>query len=157
MRRPASSVTPSARQRSVRLRDVKESDLKIFYEHQRDPEAYQMARFPSREEDAFMVHWHKIMGDEAVTLKTILFHGQVAGNIVSFLHGDAREIGYWIGREFWGKGIATEALSRFLRQVKTRPLYAGVAKQNVASIRVLEKCGFAISGKNGEELTLKLE
>lgn len=56
-----------------------------------------------------------------------------------------REIGYWFGREFWGKGIATEALRAFVSQVTTRPLHAYVAAHNVGSIRVLEKGGFTIS------------
>ena len=44
-----------------------------------------------------------------------------------------------------GRGVATEALSAFLRLEPIRPLYAGVAKHNVASIRVLQKCGFKLS------------
>lgn len=116
-----------------------------------------MARFPPRDEDAFMAHWHRIMGDETVTVRTILFDGQVAGNILSFLHGDTREIGYWIGRELWGRGIATVALWKFLRLVTERPLYAGVARGNTASIRVLQKCGFALLREDGDELILKLD
>jgi RimJ/RimL family protein N-acetyltransferase len=46
---------------------------------------------------------------------------------------------------FWGRGVATEALSAFLGLEPVRPLYAGVAKHNVASIRVLQKCGFKLS------------
>ena len=61
-----------------------------------------------------------------------------------------REIGYWIDRAFWGRGIATEALSAFLRLEQTRPLHAGVAKHNAASIRVLQKCGFTLLGPEGE-------
>jgi len=141
---------------SIRLRGVREDDLQIFYEHQRDPEANQMAGFPAREYDAFMTHWHKIMGDKAVIMKTILFDGQVAGNIVSFLRGDTREVGHWIGRELWNRGIATEALQKFLRHIKMRPLYAGVVKHNIASIRVLEKCGFAVSREEEQEVILKL-
>jgi len=59
-----------------------------------------------------------------------------------------REVGYWIGREFWGKGIATRALSQFLEIEKTRPLCAYVAKHNVGSRRVLEKCGFILTGED---------
>jgi hypothetical protein len=44
-----------------------------------------------------------------------------------------------------GRGIATAALSAFLSLEHTGPLYAGVAKRNAASIRLLEKCGFKIS------------
>ncbi|MGH2682237.1 MAG: GNAT family N-acetyltransferase [Actinomycetota bacterium] len=135
----------------VLLREVTESDLPVFFQQQRDPDANRMAAFPPRDWDAFIAHWKtKVLGDQTVDKKTILFDGEVAGNIVSFEHSGKREVGYWIGREYWGKGIATQALSMFLDLVTARPLYAGVAKHNVASIRVLEKCGFTISdGESG--------
>jgi len=147
------------------LRDVVESDLPAFFEHQMDPEAATMAAFPSRDRDAFMAHWAKILADDANVLKTIVYEGQVVGNIVSFEILGEREVGYWIGREFWGRGIATEALDQFLGLEKTRPLYAHVAKRNAASRRVLEKCGFTLAGEDKyfnargeevEEMTLKL-
>jgi RimJ/RimL family protein N-acetyltransferase len=85
----------------------------------------------------------------------------VAGNVVCFEHSGKREVGYWIAKDHWGKGVATKALSRFLDQVTERPLYAGVAKHNIASIRVLEKCGFRFSEEDGDgqaqELLLVLE
>lgn len=143
--------------KSVRLRKVEEGDLPIFFEHQCDAEAHRMAGFTPRDHDSFMVHWHKLMGDDTVILRTITFEGQVAGNMVTFLRGNTREIGYWIGKEYWGRGIATEALRKFLRQVKARPLYAGVVRHNLGSIRVLEKSGFALSSEEGEELLMKLE
>jgi RimJ/RimL family protein N-acetyltransferase len=138
----------------VLLRDVTESDLPIFFEQQLDPAANQMAAFPARARDAFMAHWTKILGDETVVTKTILFDGHVAGNVVSWQQSGEREVGYWIGKEYWGKGIATQALAVFLSHVTARPLYAHVAKHNIASIRVLEKCGFTISGEGarGEEV-----
>lgn len=141
----------------VHLRNVIESDLPIFFEQQLDPDATRMAAFPSRDREAFMAHWSKIMGDETNILKTILFSGQVAGNVVSWQQDDEREIGYWLGKEYWGKGIATKALAEFLNQVITRPLYAHVAKHNIASIRVLEKCGFGRYREDDEEFILKLE
>ena len=134
----------------ISLREVQESDLPIFFEHQRDPLANQMAAFPARDRDAFMTHWAKIMKDESVILKTILFEGQVAGNVLSFEMDGKREVGYWLGREFWGKGIATTALSLFLEQVIIRPLFAYVAKHNIASQHVLEKCGFTLFGEEKE-------
>jgi RimJ/RimL family protein N-acetyltransferase len=135
---------------NVHLRDVREDDLPIFYEHQLDPEATQMAAFPSRERDAFMAHWTRILGDDNVITQTILFDEQVAGNIVSFEQSGERQVGYWIGKPYWGKGIATRALALFLERVKVRPLYAHVAKYNIASIRVLEKCGFMMTGEDKE-------
>lgn len=150
----------------ITLRDVNEDDLPIFYEQQLDMEATQMAAFPSRERDAFMDHWKtKVIPNETGMVKTILFDQQVAGNIVSFEMEGHREIGYWIGKEFWGKGIASESLKQFLGQEVRRPLFAHVAKHNIGSHRVLEKNGFAIIGedrvvfdeKEIEEFILKLE
>ena len=131
----------------VQLRDVTKADLLIFFEQQRDPEATQMAAFPARGKEAFLAHWTKIMVDDSVLLKTILFQGEVAGNIVCFEQLGEREVGYWLGKQFWGKGIATQALAEFLKQIETRPLYAHVAKHNIGSRRVLEKCGFTVSGE----------
>lgn len=151
----------------IQLRDVLETDLLLFFEQQLDPKATQMADFPPRGKNAFMVHWARIMADKSVLIKTILFNGEVAGNIVCFEQLGEREVGYWLGREYWGKGIATQALEEFLKHVNTRPLYARVAKHNTASRRVLEKCKFTISGedsffsqalgKNIEEYILKLD
>jgi RimJ/RimL family protein N-acetyltransferase len=131
----------------VLLRDVTEEDLPILFEHQREREAVRMAAFPARDWDAFLAHWTRILGDQTLTKKTILFNGQVAGNIGSWEQSGQRLIGYWLGKAYWGKGIATRALADFLSHVKARPLYAHVAKDNVASIRVLEKCGFTICGE----------
>lgn len=150
----------------IELREVTEADLSIFFEHQREPEANQMAAFPSREREAFMLHWAKILGDETVVKRTIVFEGQAAGNVVSWVQSEQLEVGYWIGKAYWGKGIASQALKLFLREEGRRPLYAHVAKHNPASRRVLEKCGFTVcgedawtdaNGEQGEEYILKLE
>ena len=72
-----------------------------------------------------------------------------------------------MGKDFWGKGIATAALDKFLTQYKNRPMYAGVANDNQASIRVLEKCGFEVvehlrsfakaRGEEIDEVLMKVE
>lgn len=103
-----------------------------------------MAAFPPRDKAAFTAHWRKILADDKVTTKTIVFEGEVAGNIGAFDRDGKREVGYWIGREFWGKGLATKALAELLEQETERPLYARVATANPASVRVLEKCGFTL-------------
>jgi RimJ/RimL family protein N-acetyltransferase len=146
----------------VRLRDVREEDLPIFFEHQKDPEANRMASFDARDEASFMAHWAKILRDGNV-VRTIEVEGRVVGNIGSWEHDGERDVGYWIGREEWGKGVATAALSAFLDELHTRPLHAHVATHNVGSIRVLEKCGFVRTGlptpagDGVEELLLKLD
>lgn len=151
----------------VQLRDALPTDLPIFYKQQLDPEAIQMAAFPIRNQAAFMEHWGKILLDDSVLIKTILFQGDVAGNVVCFDQLGEREVGYWLGKEFWGRGIATAALTQFLELIQTRPLYAHVAKHNLASKRVLEKCGFSVVaedqffskvfGKDIEEFILVLD
>jgi RimJ/RimL family protein N-acetyltransferase len=138
---------------NVELRDVVESDLPVFFEHQREPEANEMAAFPPRERDAFMAHWKNILlQDERQAIrKTVVVDGRVAGNVVSWEQDGRREIGYWIGKEFWGRGIATKAARQFVEHVTLRPLYAEVARHNAASIRVLEKCGFTVDPEPPED------
>ena len=137
----------------VRLRGVTDADLPIFFEQQLDPLANRMAAFTAQDpsdRDAFAAKWARILGDQGITKATILVGGQVAGNVSSFVApwSGKPEVTYWLGREYWGKGVATEALSQFLRHVRARPLYARVAKDNVGSLRVLEKCGFSITGED---------
>lgn len=141
----------------VILRDVAEEDLLIFYAHQLEPEAVQMADFPSRDRATFLTHWHRILAEPTGPTKTILFNGQVAGNIVSFEQAGRTEVGYWLGKDYWGRGVATHALSAFLDHIPDRPLYAHVARHNIASLRVLQKCGFTISGETSDEFELTLE
>ena len=126
----------------VRIRDVEDGDLDVFYEHQLDPEATQMAAFPARQRHTFMARWAKIRADETVVKQTILVDGQVAGHLVSWEKAGSRRVGYWVGRHHWGRGVATRALALFLDLVPSRPLYADVAVHNLGSIRVLERCGF---------------
>jgi len=104
-----------------------------------------MAAFPPRQWPAFLDHWGRILRDRGIAKQTIVTDGEVAGYVVVFEESERRQIGYWIGRGYWGQGIATLALSRFLRAFTERPLFAVVAAHNLASRRVLEKCGFALS------------
>ena len=87
------------------LRDVAESDLDAFYEHQREPEATEMALFPARDREAFDAHWQRILADDSLIKKTIVHDGQVAGNIGCWEQDGRRLIGYWVGKEFWGRGL----------------------------------------------------
>ena len=142
---------------AIRLRDVIPSDLPIFFEQQRDPGATQMSAVPARDWDAFTAHWAKILADASIILQTIEVTGVVVGNLVSFERAGQREVGYWLDRAYWGRGIATRALVLFLPQIATRPLYATVATHNHASRRVLEKCGFTITDQRADVITLRLD
>jgi RimJ/RimL family protein N-acetyltransferase len=128
----------------ITLRPIEEADLEIFYEHQADSIASAMAAFPSRDRAAHFDHWSRnILGNRSGLVRTVLVDGAVAGNVLSWIDADVgRMMGYWIGREFWGRGVATQAVRLYLAELAERPIYAFVALHNVGSQRVLEKNGF---------------
>ncbi len=133
---------------NLELRELVDSDLDVIFEFECDPESIQMAAFTSEDptdHDGFMAHWTKIRASPIVTIRCIVRGEEVLGSVISFeVEGDP-EITYWIGRQYWGQGVATEALRLFLETVDTRrPMRARCAKDNVASLRVLEKCGFKV-------------
>lgn len=134
------------------LRDVVNTDLPYFFEFQLDQEANYMAAFTAKDptdREAFIAHWKKILADETTINKTIVCNGQVAGSVSSYEEAGKPEVTYWLGKEYWGQGIATWALGEFLTQYnRTRPIYARVAKDNLRSRRVLEKCGFTVIGES---------
>jgi len=137
----------------VALRAVTEGDLVTFFKQQQDPVARWMVAFTPKDATdwaAFAAKWAKILGNEAGAARTIVCGGQPAGNLLSFVApwSGQREVSYWIGREYWGQGVATKALTAFIELLADRPLYARAAADNIASIRVLEKCGFIPIGRD---------
>jgi len=132
----------------VHLREAVQEDLPILFEYQRDPIANRMAAFPARDREAFFPHWTKILCEPGVIIRIIECEGVVVGNLSSFEKHGLHLIGYWLGREHWGKGIASRAIAQFLAIEVYRPLHAYVAKHNAGSIRVLEKCGFTVCGES---------
>src|SRR4029078_4051639 len=101
-------------------REVAQKNLPIFFEHQLDADATRMAGFPSRDRDAFMAHWTRIMRNETNppgVLNTILTDHTVAGNIVYWEAAGEPNIGYWLGKTHWGKGIASAAVAQFLTKI----------------------------------------
>ena len=130
------------------LREVRDEDLPLLFEQWADPVAVHMAAFTApdhMEWDAFERRWSRLRADETVLNRAIVVDDDVVGTIGSWGDPGEREVTYWIGRSYWGRGIATEALSAFLAAVeRSRPLHAHIASDNVASRRVLEKCGFRV-------------
>lgn len=136
----------------ILLREVTEDDLVIFFEQQQDPVANWMAAFTAKDPTdwaAFAAKWAKILGAGTDAVQTIVCGGRVAGNVLSFVApwSGQREVSYWVGRDHWGRGVATRALAAFIGGLAARPLYARAAVDNAASIRVLEKCGFVLIGR----------
>jgi RimJ/RimL family protein N-acetyltransferase len=132
------------------LRDVNDEDLDVFFEHWTDHESNRMAAFTAENPDdreAFDARWARLRANEEITSRTIEVDGVVVGVISSWTQDADREVTYWLGREHWGKGLATRALEAFLEVETTRPLHAAAAADNAGSIRVLEKCGFERVGE----------
>ena len=143
---------PGAAPGSVTLRDLLDSDLAIFFQQEQDPEAIHMAAFTAADPSdhtAFLAHWARIRADPGVIIQTILVDGAVAGSVSSYQEEPGKpEVTYWLGKEFWGQGIATRALALFLAErMTTRPVYARAAKDNAGSLAVLAKNGFTIIGE----------
>jgi RimJ/RimL family protein N-acetyltransferase len=152
------------------LREVRDEDLPLLFEQWADPVAAHMAAFTApdhMDRDAFERRWSRLRADETVLTRVIVVDDEVAGTIGSWGEPGEREVTYWIGRSYWGKGIATDALNALLAVDRSRPLHARVASDNVASRRVLEKCGFGVIATDRsvaearsaeiEELVLRLE
>ncbi|MGM1061976.1 GNAT family N-acetyltransferase [Saccharothrix sp. Mg75] len=154
----------------VELREVTAQDVLLFFEHQCDPEAVRMAAFTSADpwdRAAFLVRWARSLADDRVVARTVLFDGVVVGHVARFTRLGEPEVTFWVDREHWGRGLATEALRLYLDRDPTRPLYARAAVDNVGALRVLAKCGFAAvgedvgfaegRGRDVEEFILRLE
>ena len=134
---------------AIALRPVSPADLPIFLAHQNDPVANHMAAFVARRpwnEISFSDYWRRVLVDDTIYVRTVLLDGEPVGNIMLFERCGRAEVCYRIAREYWGRGIAAIALAKFLQDLTRRPLYARAARDNVASVRVLEKCGFEVIG-----------
>jgi RimJ/RimL family protein N-acetyltransferase len=129
----------------VLLRDRREEDRDALFAHQADPASAAMAAVPTRDRAAFDAHWDA--PDPAARRWVVEAGGRLVGEVLTFVRDGEREVGYRIGREHWGRGYATAALRALLELLPERPLTAKVAEHNMASLRVLERCGFERVGE----------
>jgi RimJ/RimL family protein N-acetyltransferase len=102
------------------LRDVQESDIAIFFQHQLDPVSNWQVAFTHEDpadEEAHNIHFAKVLADESIVMRTIVVGDEVAGYLTKYDLAGERQIGFVLGRAFWGKGIATQSLLEFLEIV----------------------------------------
>ena len=107
---------------------------------------------PYTEADA---HWWLDHSHSTTLIKAIDYEGQLVGCISAevgdFEYNRSAELGYWVGREHWNKGIATAAVHQFMKQLFEQTdlvrLFVSVVSVNKASIRVLSKNGFSLDGE----------
>ena len=136
---------------TVTIRPVREEDLPVFFEHLGDERArYQAGFVPTEATDreAFVARWRRMLADPSALARTLVWNERAVGHLVLFDLEGQRSVGYWVGREYWGHGVATHGLRAFLDEVSERPLYARVVEDNRASIGVLERNGFRKIGEN---------
>lgn len=140
----------------MRLREIEDRDLDALFAQQADPESYLLADVPTRDREAFEAHWAKIRSDPEVLLRVIDDDGDAAGHVLSFIRDGARELGYWVDRSRWGRGLASAAVAEFLTIETRRPLSAHVAHGNLGSVRVLETSGFTRTGETPDGIDFEL-
>jgi RimJ/RimL family protein N-acetyltransferase len=134
----------------IGLRAVRDDDLDTLYDQMRDPEAVRMAAFTAEDPDdraAFDAHFTRIRTGPDILTLAITVDGALAGTVASFLVDGDTEITYWLGRRWWGRGIATRAVELLLDLVPVRPVIARAASDNAGSLAVLHKVGFRSVGK----------
>src|SRR5437762_6927715 len=151
---------------SITIREVKSSDLATFYEHQLDPEAIRMAAFvceDPKNKVAFDAPWDKILNSSQITQRTIVSEGHVAGHIACYPHGENIEVTYWLGREFWGRGLATQeccrnAVLRSSEKTKISLMAEAKTRKNTffawISIKQMNELAEPADRDNARELTL---
>ena len=128
--------------------------------------------YPYTEQDGADFISDMLSADENETFAfAIIVDNKVIGSIGVFRHGNIHrqtaELGYYIGEEYWGKGIMTEAVKQICEYVFAQSdiirIYAEPFTYNIASCRVLEKAGFQYEGtlrnnavKNGNVVDMKM-
>jgi len=135
----------------IKLRPTEISDLDTLFQFQLDKEGGYMAAFMPKDPTdkvAYINKLTKLLDDPTVNNQTIILDNIIVGSIAKFVMEGDTEITYWIGRNFWGQGIATKALNKFLTIDTFRPIFGRVAFDNFGSQKVLEKCGFEKVGSD---------
>jgi RimJ/RimL family protein N-acetyltransferase len=148
---------PVIETRRLTLRSPGAQDIPRIAALANDPDIARMTQFmphPFDVGDAEDFVLHVASQDPSKAVAFVIEHDDHGPVGVIGLHeGDdhSPETGYWIGREFWGRGFATEALEGALgwtrKHWKRRALMAGHFADNPASGRVLEKAGFLYTGE----------
>jgi RimJ/RimL family protein N-acetyltransferase len=140
----------------VALREIRESDVAILFAQQDDPEANEMAAFPARGETAYREHMARVLATPSSLIWAVVVGDDVVGQVCSWDADGIREVGYWIGREYWGNGYATAAVRQLVEKDPARPMWAEIAEHNIGSQRVVERCGFVFVREVREDVLMRI-
>lgn len=139
----------------IALRDYKDADIDAIHSllNNYDVSRFLSSRipFPYTRDDAV---WWVETGSKNEITRVIDFNQQLVG-IIGVARGQYEnyrcgELGYWLGQPFWGKGLATLAVSEMTEMIFSETdivrLFAPIYGPNKASMRVAEKCGYTLEG-----------
>jgi len=135
----------------IELRPVEPADLDKFFEYQRDPDANHMAAFSAKDPSdrgVFNHHWQNILNDEQIVVRTVTADGEVVGSVLAYPSEGYPELSFWTAKSHWGRDITSAAVGKFLAEFTARPIRARAVKDNLGSIKVLEKAGFKPVGES---------
>ncbi len=135
----------------ITLRPTTVADLNHLFVFQLDPDARHLAAFTPKDptnKQAYLEKYTRILLDPTTNNQTLMVNNIIAGSIGKFIMEGHAEITYWLDKQYWGQGIATRALKKFLEEELTRPIFGRVAFDNFGSQKVLEKCGFIKVGSD---------
>jgi len=146
------------------LRNWRRGDEESVTRHANNPKIWRNVRdmFPHPYTLADAQWWiDKESASASSTNFAIVVDGAAVGGIGLVLNTDvfrrSAEIGYWLGEEFWGRGIATEAVRALTDYAFSNfdlcRVYAGVFEWNPASMRVLEKAGYQFEARLKKHIT----
>ena len=136
------------------LRPWQESDAESLYEYAKDPEVGPPAGWPAHTSVENSREIIKNVLSVPETYAVCLKDGTAIGSVGLKLKGhtdmtdreDECELGYWIGKPFWGQGLIPEACREVLRyafeELGMRAVWCGYYEGNEKSHRVQEKLGF---------------
>jgi ribosomal-protein-alanine N-acetyltransferase len=140
---------------TVRSWAVTDLDSLVTHANNRHVSMHLRDRFPfpyEREHGRRFLEW--MAQQPSPTVWALEVDGAATGGIGLELHSDVErvsaEVGYWLGESAWGRGIVTEALTAVtaeaFRAFDLTRIYALPFAHNHASVRVLEKAGYAREG-----------
>ena len=144
----------------IMLRPWRESDAKALFKYASDPELGPRAGWPPHKsvEESLMVirtlfcgegMWAVVWKETGEPIGCVGYLPSSSSNLK--IETDQAEVGYWIARPYWGKGICTEALALVIEHCFNAKgfstLWGTYFPSNPASGRVMEKCGFRDTGE----------
>jgi RimJ/RimL family protein N-acetyltransferase len=141
----------------ITLREYLPSDLDQLVRLANDAEVsrYLVYTFPHPYTHADGDWWIRTGSKQKGVIARVIEHQRVLVGTVGITLQDGwrdhlGEIGYWVGRQYWGRGIASAALQQMTEygfaDLQLKKLYAGVLAPNTQSMRILVKCGYELEG-----------